>query len=135
MKFDRMHRRRPASAIRKRNNESGFTLLEVVMAVSIFAVGMLAVAVMQTTAIQSNSFASNLTERVTWAQDKLEDLITMPYTSPNLVSGGPVDPDPPSDYTVQWAVSAGPISNTLSITVTSMGRGKTTIISYIKPRM
>jgi len=119
----------------KPKDERGFTLLEVVMAISIFAVGMLAVAAMQTTAVRSNYSASNLSERITLAQDTMEQLISMSYNDPNLVNGSTVYPDPAGNYSITWTVVAGPVSNSRSITVTSTGKGKTTVLTYTKPRM
>ena len=52
--------------------EGGFTLLEVIVAVSILTFGLLAVASMQLTAIHGNYNASNITEATTVAQDRLE---------------------------------------------------------------
>lgn len=66
-------------------NERGSTLLEVIIAVSILTVGILAVASMQLSAIIGNESAIELTEALTVAQDKLEDLIRVPIGDPELV--------------------------------------------------
>lgn len=49
---------------RKIITEDGFTLLEVMVALTIFAVGLLALAGMQVTGIQGNSTAQSITARV-----------------------------------------------------------------------
>ena len=93
--------------------ESGFTLLEVIIAISILTVGLLAVASMQAAAIRGNSFANQATESTTWAQDKLEDLMALTYAQ--VASGGPETT--PDNYTVQWNVT-NPVANVKRIFVT-----------------
>ncbi|MCX5904556.1 MAG: prepilin-type N-terminal cleavage/methylation domain-containing protein [Proteobacteria bacterium] len=55
--------------------ESGFTILEVMIAIVVLAVGLLGVAGMQTRAIQSNYFAGVLTEKTSVAEEWMEWLI------------------------------------------------------------
>ena len=52
--------------------EDGYTLIEVLIALTIFAVGLLAVAGMQTSAIRMNSIAGKLTNISTWGMDKID---------------------------------------------------------------
>jgi prepilin-type N-terminal cleavage/methylation domain-containing protein len=65
-------------------NENGFTMIEILAAMLVFAIGILAVGQMQVTAIKGNSFASGLTEATTLAQDKMEELIMLGYTHGDL---------------------------------------------------
>ena len=67
--------------------EGGFTLIEVIIAISILTVGLLAVATMQTAAIQGNFFAYRTTEATTLAQDRLEYLLSLPYGDADLQDG------------------------------------------------
>ena len=71
----------------ERKSEAGFTLLEVIVAVSILAVGLLAVASMQTAAIQGNDKAYRISEGATWVQNRLEALMALPYSDPLLENG------------------------------------------------
>ena len=99
-------------------NEKGFTLLEVIMAISILTIGLLAVASMQGAALRGDAFAQSRTEGVTLGQDKLEELLTLPFdglTSGNYNAG---------DYNIEWDVAAGTVANTKEITVTVTYRGK-----------
>ena len=56
--------------MRRRNQ--GFTLVEVLIALTILAVGLLALALLQTTAIKGNSLASKSTVATQLAQDQME---------------------------------------------------------------
>ena len=116
----------------ERDNEAGFTLLEVIAAVSILTVGLLAVASMQTAAIQANDKAYRVTEGATWAQNRLETLMALPYNDPLLDNGtGKADPTPPTPngYSITYNVIDGPVENTKRITVsaTRQDRGATKI--------
>lgn len=57
------------------SNERGFTLLEVIMAVSILTIGLLAVASMQISAMKGNTISMNYTESTEMVQDRVEKLI------------------------------------------------------------
>jgi type IV pilus assembly protein PilV len=96
-----------SNAVLKRAREggSGFTLLEVVVAVSILTFGLLAVASMQASSIRGNALADGMTESSTWALDRLEKLMTLPYTNANLSSGFHQDPSPPAGFTITWTVT------------------------------
>jgi type IV pilus assembly protein PilV len=54
---------------KRKRHEQGFTLLEIMIAVSILATGLLAVASLQVTSIRGNAFASGVTEGTALASD------------------------------------------------------------------
>ena len=64
--------------------QSGFTLLEVIIALSIFTIGILAVASMQISAIKGNAAAGGYTESTIWAGDQIERLMHLPYDHDDL---------------------------------------------------
>ncbi|MBK5099684.1 MAG: prepilin-type N-terminal cleavage/methylation domain-containing protein [Desulfobacteraceae bacterium] len=64
--------------------EDGFTLLEVILAISILTIGILAVGSMQVSAIRGNATASCLTEGTVLAADQIEKLMALPYADSNL---------------------------------------------------
>ena len=114
--------------------ERGFTLIEVLFAIAILSFGLLAVAKMQGSAIQGNFFASGKTEAVTWAQDRMERLMALPYA--NVASGGPITQ---GNYDINWVVNDGTVANTKSITVTATpqirGVGQQIQLTCVKPQM
>ena len=54
--------------------QSGFSMVEVMVAILLLTVGLLALAKMQTQAVASNNYGNQLTEATFLAQDKLEEL-------------------------------------------------------------
>ena len=70
--------------IKKGHNEKGFTLLEVIVAISILTIGLLAVASMQVSAIRGNASAYGITEATSWASDQVEKLMVLPYNHADL---------------------------------------------------
>jgi type IV pilus assembly protein PilV len=72
------------TAVQKKDIERGFTLLEVIVAISILTVGLLAVASMQASAIRGNTLAGGVTEATNWASDQIEKLVELPYNDGRL---------------------------------------------------
>lgn len=68
----------------KGHHEKGFTLLEVIVAISVLTIGLLAVASMQVSAIRGNASAYGMTEATSWASDQLEKLLGLPYEHASL---------------------------------------------------
>jgi type IV pilus assembly protein PilV len=114
--------------------KEGYTLIEVLMAISILAVGMLAIASLQTSGIRVNATARHITTRTTWAQDRIEKLMALPNSDPLLaVAGNPTPVTTPDNYTISWVVAANlSVANTIRITVTVTGHGGKTVLRAIK---
>jgi prepilin-type N-terminal cleavage/methylation domain-containing protein len=112
-------------------NSKGFTLVEVMIGIAIFAIGYLAVASMQVTAITGDTSARKTTEAATLAADRLETLIVMPYES--IETRGEVTE---GAYTVSWQVdNNSPLPNTKTITVTvgwQQGYQREFEVTYVK---
>lgn len=114
--------------------EAGYTLIEILIAITIFAVGLLAVAGMQTSAIRMNSMAGKLTNLSTWGMDKIEELSALPYSHPLLDSAGNPHQEVLGDYTISWTIiDNNPLTNVKNITVTVTGQGRRTDIGILKP--
>ena len=67
--------------IKKTLGQRGFTLLEVMIALSIFSVGILAVVAMQGQAILGNAAAQSLSNASALAQERMERIMEMPFTA------------------------------------------------------
>ena len=65
----------------------GFTLIEVLIAMSIFAIGILAVGSMQVSAINKYAGARNSTTVVTVAKDRVEELNGLAFDDADLDAG------------------------------------------------
>lgn len=102
----------------------GFTLLEVLLAVSIFALGILAVASMQLTSIRGNAFGNEMTTATFLAQAQLERMKSVADVS-TLATGGDansIDENENSGvsgaiYNRSWTVAAGPSTESRQVTV------------------
>ena len=96
----------------------GFTLLEVLIAISIFAVGILAIAGMQIRSINLNSAARMQTEATNAAVDCMERLLSLPYEHPDLDEENGTQQTQVGAYTVFYKVEDEyPISWCKTITV------------------
>ncbi len=123
--------------------EGGFTLIEVIIAISILTVGLLAVASMQTAAIQGNFFAYRTTQAATLAQDRLEYLLSLPYDD-TLLQEGDDQADPVTatnhqalNVSVTYDVDVdSPIAGAKRITVKALhsekGVGRTIELTCVK---
>ena len=65
--------------MKNHNNQNGFTLIEVIIAIFILTIGILGAAAMQVASIDGNSKANKLTEAATWGGNELETLMALPY--------------------------------------------------------
>jgi len=122
-----------------KENQGGFTLIEVLIAMVIFAVGILALAGLQVTYIGGNASAQMQTEATALGAQVIEHLKSLPYDAAELDVAGGSPHQPPAGgsgpYDVQWTVNTTAVSNTkeIDVTVTPINRvnGRPVSISTI----
>jgi type IV pilus assembly protein PilV len=125
-----------------RQNQRGFTLIEVLIALGIFAIGFLAVAAMQVSANLGTRNACEASEATALATNQMEELMQLPFddgdlnpaTNPHQVSRG--------KYTIEWSVTDSDLnadgSNDaktvqLSVSWTRLrGTGRTVKLAFVK---
>ena len=119
------------------NNERGFTLVEAVVAMLICTIGLVSMAELMAVTLRLQQLGRNSTSAVRLAQDKIDELTTVTFTSATnlqMACGGDLDadsanhsdtpledngtPDDATDdtitkgYTRRWLVEAGPDGDT-----------------------
>ena len=114
-------------------DDSGMTIVEVVIAIAIFAIGMLAVGAMHNTSLRSASTTRENTEASAWTAYHLEQLLQQDYmaaddlkdTDDDGVAGLDDDTSATADhtvtegqYTLYWNVAEDfPVDNTKTVNV------------------
>lgn len=94
----------------ERSGASGFTLIEVLVAMSIFAIAVLGLAIGATTVMQANQTGLYTTVATNLAQDKLEELKAK--TAANINTTGSPENNitvsgVPAKFNRSWAVTSG----------------------------
>lgn len=79
--------------------QGGYTIMEVLIALAIFAIGILGVATMQISSTNGTASARKHTEASEIGQERIESLMALSYA--NVVDGNAATAD---GYTVQWTV-------------------------------
>jgi type IV pilus assembly protein PilV len=94
-------------------DQHGFTLLEVMIALAIFAIGILAVSAMQMNSINQNAGARIQTEATTVATDTMERLLALPYDHSQLDADVSLNPHRQvvGAYTLHWTVTTPDVSD------------------------
>ena len=103
---------------RLRNNNSGFTLMEVLVAMLILSVGLLGTAALITGIINSNKLSNRISAATVLAQDKMELIKSVVYS--NAVSETRAFlPSPDDKYEREvTVVDDSPAANMKTVTVT-----------------
>jgi prepilin-type N-terminal cleavage/methylation domain-containing protein len=106
---------------------AGFTLIEVLVAMALLSFGLLSIAGMQLVAIQVNSFSHQLGRGTALAQDKVEELLALPFNHADLADTTPVgtyqpytETSLPPGQSLEWQVDAS--ANNDSKTIVVLGR-------------
>ncbi|SMC47623.1 prepilin-type N-terminal cleavage/methylation domain-containing protein [Desulfocicer vacuolatum DSM 3385] len=103
----------------KEHGTAGFTLIEIMVALVIFAFGILGVAKMQISAINGNAAALKITEKFSLASNEIERLMGLPYTDSDLdrTQGTARTPasQPLSGYDLSWTVQENADDSTIPL--------------------
>ena len=113
--------------MRRKRESSGFTLIEIMIALSLLGIGLLSLAAMQLTAMQYGSRGRHLTKAAAVAEEQMEilmrqtwdDLDPTAWTAPetvNEVVQGPTDHTEQA-YSVSWRIADVDAGRTRSIDV------------------
>jgi len=95
----------------------GFTLIEILVALAIFSIAVLAFASLSVRATRTGSYGGRMTEAVTFAQDKLEELKANSWEK--IVSGGDQKTGPTGiSYVRNWKVLEKETRNLKTVSVT-----------------
>lgn len=102
-----------------KGNENGFTMIEALIGMAVFAIGILALAGLQVSYIDGNASARMQTEATATASLMLEQLRSVPYDHTNLDPGNHSAPSGAlGPYNVSWQVSNDtPVNNTKTVNV------------------
>lgn len=112
---------RPKSTRPRRPVRNGFSLIEVMIALVVFAIGVLALGITIPAATKRVNRAGQQTHASTLAAERAEQLLMTPFDHGDLTAGGHTDPANPSDgvYYVQWNVTDDqPVTNCKRVVVT-----------------
>ena len=113
----------------KNKNNQGYTLIEVLIAMTIFALGFLALATIQIKSISQNASAKMYTEATTMAVESLERLISLPYDHTDLNQKDNPHSVTTGGYTINWNVQDDiPVTATKTIIINVTGANP-----YAKP--
>ena len=122
-----------------RNNEKGFTLVEVLVAIAILSFGLLAVAAMQNTALLGTGRSKAVTEATTVAMDRMEKIFAMPFgTLTTYSQGTDHNETPPANIEyVRWKYSNAPsldpdFAKIIEVTVKSKSMNTQIVLKNIK---
>lgn len=131
----------------KAKDQKGFTLVELLIALTIFAIGLLSIAGMQITAIRANSSANTLSVASSVAQRVMEEILSRSSTDPFFTSedtdatwdldpdtaGTTIDIAGAGTYSAKYTITTDdPVSNVTRIAVTVNGGNRTVNLTGFK---
>jgi prepilin-type N-terminal cleavage/methylation domain-containing protein len=84
-------------------NEKGFTLIEVVICMGIFAIGIMGVLTTQVATMRGNESTHEMTRASSWTDTHIEALLASPFDDPNLAAGA--HQQVRDGFTINWDVN------------------------------
>jgi prepilin-type N-terminal cleavage/methylation domain-containing protein len=98
------------------STRGGFTLVELLVALGIFAIALASLPALLMTSIKANALAARITAATNLAQDKLEVIRNTAYAS--VTSGSDVVTQSGTSFSRNWTLTAGPTTTTKKVAVT-----------------
>lgn len=124
-----MQHQRPNNYITPSNNsgynkisDSGYTIIEVLIAIAIFSIGIMAMSALQSSSLMATGDITQKTEAWAVLEAHVERVRTNQYA--NIPANGSNEQSPNNRYTVSWQVAGGtprPNCTTISVSVTLTG--------------
>jgi Tfp pilus assembly protein PilV len=123
-----------------KSNTLGFTLLKLIVVISVVSIGLLALASLQLTRIRAEAPPTGKTAGSILAETWMEKLLVLPYSDSALSAGTHTLPKSHNGYAVMWEVSENhPVKNTktidLKVTWTEGGTKKTVAMRRVMVRL
>jgi len=119
----------------RQQEESGFTLIEVMITIAIFSIGILATGAMQINAGQKENSSRDYTLANTLASDQIESLMLLPYNDPSLTPGSEpaaVQTGPGNKLTRSYQVVQNTGTKTVTVTVSWANGNKSVVLRFVK---
>lgn len=133
-------------------NNTGITLIEVIVSLAVLAIGILSLYTMQIGAINGNARSLKITESANAARDKIEELLSKDYGDSDFSVGAHTEGGIAPITSINWVVSSwrsDGISNDgdtyidefdergvkavqLTVNYLDRGKAKTTTINFLK---
>jgi prepilin-type N-terminal cleavage/methylation domain-containing protein len=104
---------------RARHRERGFTLVEVMIALTVLLIGVAGILAMHMTSMHATAYSRHATEASVLGEDKMEELRTIPVET--VMAGGPVTvdaqgiADPDGMYTITWNMVWDPLGTGVGV--------------------
>jgi type IV pilus assembly protein PilV len=111
-------------------NQHGFSLIELLVAITILSVALMALAGMQSIAIKHTSISQKISVAASLAQEVMDDVLAYDLSDPRLNSSQTFNYifDPNTNATSVTVAGAGTLTATVTTTVSTPAAGTTWII-------
>lgn len=102
----------------RRSDQAGFTMIEALVALVVVGVGMLTLLQLAPRATHSGTRGRQISQAMSLAQDKIEELKAIPIESADLAAGTHIDGEDLGGFTRRWIVTGDtPISGMRKVEV------------------
>jgi type IV pilus assembly protein PilV len=106
--------------VKRRRNQGGFTLVEILIALALATLGLLGLLALQVVTVRGNVTSRQFGEALSVAQQQLETTSYTPYASLSSLAGGPTPvsvPGTTNTYNRTTTVTVGASTTDIAVTV------------------